>query len=478
MISDLAVGVLVIGALGALGWIWAACWLECASPLERIGLAFPLGSGVYTLILFLLSWAQVPLGRITVTLAYLALLVPSTHLSLRKLRSNGKQWPGDPEFPGSRSTVGLVALAGLFVLAGMATLLSVARAHGNWDTAAMWVVKGYGIAKEGTIFAAATWGAHGLSYPLHIHLLVATIRLLSSDALPATKLLFPAFSISLLLGSIGFLVRSGVKRELAVLGGLFIFSVPSVFSQSTLGFANLSMGAYVTLGLLWGIVAFQRERLPEAVLGGILLGLASWTIVEGFLYVMSTAVMVVLGLALTRRSVKSEATPWKYVAAWLVSAACVSLIWLTFYRLYGAQGSQAIGTADAMFASWRAGDFNLVEARLILGYLRRYLWRPTEWGFLFTFGALIFVLDLNRLMRARPRTEWMGYLVALGTGLMTCGLFYLRSYVGSDLYAWLQRGFPRGFMPAAWVFGVTILVSAGSLARRSDLVRISSPQDE
>jgi len=150
---------LLLAALGAL--LTRIILLDVDQP-TLVLLAFPLGAGIFTLALFLASWIGVPIRPITVysilllLLGAAALLAHKTQAS-RPLRLD-RQNEGPEQACTARITPYLIA-AGWLILS---MILSIGRAYSSWDAAAIWSVKGYGIASEGTIFAGATWGAHGL----------------------------------------------------------------------------------------------------------------------------------------------------------------------------------------------------------------------------------------------------------------------------------------------------------------------------
>jgi hypothetical protein len=64
-------------------------------------------------------------------------------------RRNWREWPV------------WISLAVFSVLTLLAAILAIGRAHSSYDAVAMWIVKGYSIAHEGSIFGAQVWGALG-----------------------------------------------------------------------------------------------------------------------------------------------------------------------------------------------------------------------------------------------------------------------------------------------------------------------------
>lgn len=444
-----------------LGVIVARAIVPTSSRIELLGLAFPLGAGCLTFAAFLASWAGVPLTLISVGALWLFLV--GAGLGARRVTGFNTPATGDParlriaagstpDVRGWQAWPVRVSLLIFLLLAALAGVIAIGRSHSNYDAAAMWIVKGYGIAREGSIFAARDWGAHGLAYPLNIHLLVMLFRLTSGDRIPGSQLIFTLFYGSIVLTILGYWIRRGVTPVVCSLGLLFLASIPVLILHSTIGFANLPMAFYVVSGAAYGMEGFLRGRAGPLLLGGILLGMASWTIIEGFQY--AGIALVIIGLAAT----------WNYrpgLRAYALLAAPFVLltgIWLSFYYLHGAQGSQAIGAFNGMLAGFRAGDYNLVEVRLIFGYVRRYLFDANTWGVLFSAGGVIVLLGAWKLRSEIVPEAFALMSLFAGTAMLTGGLFYLRSFVTSDLLAWLIRGFPRGFLPSAVFFAMTVIL--------------------
>jgi len=460
MITSLLIGLAILAGLITMGWKITDLLIGRTSWALRSALAFPLGAGSFTYVLFLLSWAGMPLTPASVCVIYLVVLAGL--FGLRALRGPSHEaWEpeGTKGIPLFRSPLPqgiLVALLALVFL--FESVISVGQAYAAWDAVAMWGIKGYGIALEGSVLAGRSWGAHGLAYPFNIHLLVALFKMLSGDALPGSKLIFPFFLISTVLGSFAFWTRRGVPREWASAGCLLLASVPVFFVHATNGYANLPTACYLVLATFVGAEAVASGSRGGQVLAGLLLGLACWTIVEGMFF----AAAILLSLVLARYLGPTGEMHWLHIS---VPLAAVGGIWLFFYLRYGASGSQAMGAAHAMFASIRAGELNLYAFRMIVGYMRRFVFDPSTWGVLFSAGLLLAIFGFRKLVFARDTVLTATYLVILSTGALSTLLFYLRSFVSEDFYAYLIRGFPRESFQTAIVFaGVVIWASGAQLA--------------
>lgn len=448
LLPDLAV-LLAVGLLGAL---LAKAVLGKLGTIETVALSFPLGAGALTFGVFLVTWAGAPIGLALFAVVYIALA--AVFLWVGKLQHVNQQPRASIEdhLPNAATDtivlgISLAIFAGLVILAAY---ISIGRSHSNYDAVAMWITKGYGFAKEKSLSEGAAWGAHGLSYPLNIQLLVSLFRLTGGDRLPGSQLIFTSFQASAVLGCCAFWLRRGVRRWLAGLGLVFMASVPVLFLHATIGFANLAMGLYVALGTAYAIEGIIHRDRRSKLLGGLLLGFGSWTILEGMLFSLICLLVLVLGwLKLGRPgSIRHLTLP----------ALATTGIWLSFYLSHGASGSQASGTVQRMLEAFGRGEFNLVELRLIFGYARRYLFHPDLWGLLFFVAPVLLVLNWKGFVHERRNDLVMLGVAAVATGLLSCGLFYLRSFQGLDLLAWLIRGFPRQFLGTALLFGILALL--------------------
>jgi hypothetical protein len=453
-LAELIVNLVLIIAVTLLGGYAVRVILRRPSLMEMVSLGFPLGAGVLTFGTFLAAWAGFGISLSLVFAVYsLAVIV----LVVLDRRSGSKVPPDtlrDVQAGGRRVEGAIFWLSiWLFVLLTVtAGYISVGRSHSNYDTAAMWAVKGYGIALEQDLFKGSTWGAHGLSYPLNIQLLVSFFAMTSGDRLPGSQLIFTVFQASALLACYAYWLRKGVRRWMAGLGLLFLASVPVIFLHGTIGFANLAMGMYMALGSAWGVEGLVRANRRYLLLGGLLLGLGSWTILEGILFTSLCVATLIIGWLWLRRP---------QGILWLVApAAVVSGLWFIFFTTYGRSGSQAGGAVQTMLSSMASGDYNLVELRLIFGYLRRYLFHTEIWGLLFIVGPLLIALNWTKFVRSRRRDLLLLASIVIATGLLSCALYYLRSFVSPDFWAWLVEGFPRQSLGTTLLLGILVGVAA------------------
>jgi hypothetical protein len=459
MLLAVLLDLLLLGSITIIGLSIAALILNSDNRLMLLGLAFPLGAGLLTWFIFLLSWAGVPLSRVLIIgiLSGCLIVVASLPQSRRMLRKVFGEFllimNKDEKKEWISHNYGLIMVIGLFIIAcGFA----VGKAYSAWDATAIWSIKGYGIAYEGSIFAGDVWGAHRLFYPLNIPILISTFRLLSGDLLPGSKLVFPIFYLSTLLIIFAFWRRCGVKSIYANFGIVLLATIPDIFKHATIGYANLPMTCYLILGALLGLDGVFQDKHNEQVMSGMLLGLAGWTRVEGVLYdlVVVLAIFVIYWI--------SKRGKFRFFRLIIPSLLIIG-IWMIFYKLYGAETSPAMRSLGSEMESITQFSLGIERIITIGRYVLKIPIDRLKWGYLFLITPLIIIINWREL---HPKKDPVGLALVLsiiGTGIAACLLFYVGSVDdASGLSGWLLRSFPRAFFSTPLLAGILAILLVGT----------------
>jgi hypothetical protein len=455
----------IIGALTLMGWALLRALGVERDRLAMLSLGMALGGGLFTWMLFILSWSGIGLTAPALVFSYGALLLGL--LALGRARGRPEGAPADPgASPGTvRSPFGRMPEIGLsalvVVLVVAAIVLAVGLSYYTWDAIATWSVGGYGIALEGSIFAPARWGAADLNYPLNVQLLIGTFRILDGDVLPGSKLLFPLFYASLLLGCYRFLRKQHVERSLALLGIVLIGSTPLIFTHATMGYTNLPMAHYLVMGLLWGIEAVSERSSRKALVAGFLVALAGWTRPEGIILGLAIPLSLLGGALVAHEKPKPIAA---LLLPWLATAAA----WGIFHSQYATGEVEAIADARLALQGISQGVFHWAAFYTIARYFAGQILRFREWGLFFP--AVVFLLAAGLRPRRLSR-NFRSLALAIGAGLvgiLVVGAHYIAAYSGHGpgfVYDWLALEFNRVFMP------VGLTVALLSIVEFSDRLR-------
>ena len=456
MIGAAVIDVAVVLAICTFGALISFLVINNPSRLELFSLSFPLGAGALTWIFFILGWIGIPFRlEIVFFVWFISISIITVLVRRSQIRGHAKISLG--KISNIRYVTGLEkALFAILVIIFCASIfISIGRSYSAYDAVAMWAPKGYGIALEESLWGAS-WGNHGFSYPLNMHFLIGLFKLASGDILPGSKIIFPLFFISLIAGIVAFLTKRGVDPRITALSALILATVPTIFQHSTIGYANLPMGVYLVLGVLWGIEGIYRENTSSQVLGGLLLGFTAWTIVEGGLFVFVAVSAIVCAKIISRRG-------RIYFIYWLLPIIVIGGSWVIFYKLYAASGSSAMGAVRLLFDSILQGQWDFPALRLIFGYARRNIFDPHTWGFIYPLGIFITLLGWKHLLPKKNHYVFSIFLVMISTGLLALGLIYLRSFVIPGLYDLLKRGFPRSFISPSLFFFLVFVLIGGNL---------------
>jgi len=457
-LAALLVDLLLLVGLTGFGFLLARAFLRDQPWGDSLVLSFPLGAGVLTWLIFVSSFVGMSVSlSASLGIWVVATLSAGVYLVLRK-----KSDPGVPITSASKgaslAALGKAGLAGSLVLFGLSLFLTVGRAQAGWDAMAIWSAKGYGIALEGSIQAGRHWGEHGLSYPLNIPLLISFFAEVDGDILPGSKLIFPLFYASLIVGCYRFWRRQRVPGPFSSLGLLTLASVPVVYDHATLGYANLPEACYLVLGCLYAVEGSLSQSSGMQLMSGILLGLAVWTRPEGVVLVLLSVFVLILTLKLVGRA----HLRW---AIWLLPVLVLGGVWLAFARNYTGS-SQFGGILTSVWKRWMRGAFNLSALRMIGVYSVRQAIDLNVWGLMTPVIIALAWIGRGRLTPKAGPAVLPLLAVGLSTGAAVLVFYYLASFGGPPLDWWLSTGLDRTALPSVVLLAVATFLAAGAAPAR------------
>jgi len=71
----------------------------------------------------------------------------------------------------------------------------------------------------------------------------------------------------------------------------------------------------------------------------------------------------------------------------------------------------------------------------------------------------LMALNWTKFVRSRRKDLLFLASIVIATGLLSCALYYLRSFVSPDFWAWLVEGFPRQFLGTAFLFSILVMLA-------------------
>jgi hypothetical protein len=227
-----------------------------------------------------------------------------------------------------------------------------------------------------------------------------------------------------------------------------------VFFHATIGYTNIILATYLLFGFFYSVRGMLHNQWPLQLMGGILLGLAAWTRLEGIMYCLTLMLAILISQVITKRF---QIRP----CSWLSPLAIIAGMWFLFLRFYGSESHAGSALQDWSSEGWKY--INIPAISSILGYLREHLLNPELWGVYFVVIAVLLVSGLRGFNPYNKPEAMAALIAALGLAASTITLFYVATYsFGVDYVAgWLERGFPRASLPATLMFGVAVLLFEG-----------------
>ena len=445
--------VVVIGGILGLGVLVSRLLLGSHQNLANLSLSFPLGSGLLTWIVFLLAWLGIPDLSIsillTIAIMFFASWILGPYFHVTELWANAMNAIGRLRERRPASVLLILFWSALGIIVTSALVISVGRSYSVWDAVAFWSIKGYGMALDDSIFSVSVWGAHGITYPLNIPILISIFRMTSGDILPGSKLIFPFYYLSVLVGSYRFWTKIGVHKARSRIGILFLASIPIIFEFATIGYSNLPVSSFLSLGILWGIEGIYNARKDFQLVGGILLGLAAWTRPEGIAYSLIGFIVLVMISVVSKRG-------RVYFFSFFLPVLIIGGSWIFFYSMHGGGDSQAMGGVRAALTSVMNGEFNLPALIMIGKFSIKNLFTINSWGLLY---PICVILVFASIWARRGRLNyffWTSFFTGLSFGVFTAILFYVGQfqYEQEFLQGWLSRGFARAMIPSGLLLAV------------------------
>lgn len=332
---------------------------------------------------------------------------------------------------------------------GIATLTSVVLTIGlsyhTWDAIATWALGGYGMVFRESILGAAEFGNGVIQYPMNIQLQIALFRLIDGDILPGSKLLFPMYYLSLLIGVYQFLLYWKVSKPLARISTLLVATTPVVFYHSYIGYTNLAFTTYFILGVFWLVRSIYNGKRREALLAGTLLAAGLWTRPEGVVLTALTLTITGLTLLIQRKTLRTflfSLLPVLVVyGGWKLLLPEIQDSWnvtppVDFTRT----------AVEGVLRGEIYWDAFIIIFRYIVGQIIRF----RDFGVLAGLAIVSLLVGL-RWKRLKSKA-WLQclWLITAFCGIAILGAHYIGAYQpgGNDfLYSWLSLEFTRVALP-------------------------------
>lgn len=428
-----------------IGYYSASMILPGLPPWSRLGIGFGVLMGVFSVsgyIFLYLGWIEnltlcfSLLFGLSVIILVAALLTKKVHLGII---TDLFVWGSTLEI----WTILIVVLGGLYIF------LAVGAGFHATDSYVLWGAKGAGLASEG-LSGVITRGTNTTAYPLHIPLLIGMLMDTFGDTLPASKLIFPIYYLSLLLVVYGFL-KERSDSMLAGLSTLVLATMPILARHARVGYANLPLTFYLVVGVILFVRALSESHSNSQrvlwLVSGAFFALAIWTRPEGLWLVIGIMIAGLTWLFLSGE--------FKNVhKVWLVGIIPL-LLWVgwkvTSSRFYVVI-DPVEGNIEKLVHQFSLSNFHQGEFILILKYFLRLLYDFQTWGAV-GLGSLIAIIGFFLSAHKPDSKLWILWMTSVSSLVVIIVIYYVFAFDQvHDMDWWLGGGFSRMIMP-----GMTLL---------------------
>lgn len=453
LLSVLGVGGILLATIGP--------GVLLGSP-ARTALAFVLGSGTLSCLLFGLLWAGVGLPAAARILCATGLVFGVVLLARQKPRPVPRPDPERLSLP--------VVLLGLVVLAGIALAFSgaVLRPLSAWDAWVNWASKARVLHVEGTLVPALHADPArlptNLDYPLHLPLLQAYAFTLLGGTDHRVAAAIPVLHHAALLGLLFAAVRRRAGRVAATGAAALLAATPLVEWLVPAGLAEPLVAAEALGALLLVVLAMEVDepRPRDVFLAGLAAGFLPWTKNEGFLWLALVGAGFASALLRCRRLRPGRVRALRLASAFTLPALVPGSAWQLFLL--------SRGTVRYVYAAPARLSESLERIPEILLVAARHLASP-GWGFVWP-AVLAVILVRGRASLRAPDGSLV--LVPLGFLALVCA-----SFLFTRFDPWLphvvnsvDRLAFQAFPVAVWwlaVQGAVVLESERSGTRSSSI---------
>lgn len=410
---------------------------------EQIGLAFPVGLGIQTLLMALINLCRLRLTAWSVLAAALLLL----SVLLWQRRPASRLRPTGP-LPGLRLTgynaVWLLFMCLIAYFEYMNFTKCLYFPTFDRDSLTGFDTIGYTVAREHTFRGLSLFRA---DYMPHIHdagsyityapltqLAYAFVYLLGAE----TSKLVPACMYLFFLVAFYGVMRRVVCRTCAAVGTFFLMITPELMAFSSLSATNVIHAVFASLGILYLSLWFRERQRRDLLMGSLLLGINVWTRTDGVVFLL--AALLAVGIDALRRHCWRPLLP-------LLCAFLPLVFWALFCHVAGFYSESIVLT----HLFW-----DPEKIRTILRGFHALCLDTHLFGISFLFFA--FTLPFNSWFTLRHRDNAALLFLIVVSLLTYMVMLYQIDYTWDSIYNVLTHSAKRFlfcFLPLVWFYALS-----------------------
>ena len=265
--------ILGITLMTIFGYLFSVALIGKMRAIERIGVSFLLGVGVFTFLMFCYSTLGVKITLIS-TLAALILFNFLGYLLVRILHRKIYLKVGVRDVINKMSRLEKI-FVGVISTLGIASLVFTVYYPVNiWDALALYDFRAKVIFDTGYFTQIAGNFYYFVQYPLFTSLSHTFVYIFG---VKNPQFIYSFLYLSFLFAFYGALMDF-VPRKIALVSTALLASTPVVFEHSTFAYTNLPYAIFISLGTIYLYIWIAKGRkIGYLILSALMMGLSTWT---------------------------------------------------------------------------------------------------------------------------------------------------------------------------------------------------------
>lgn len=413
---------------------------------ERIGLSFPLGMTLQTIVMALLDLLHIPLTASSVLLGGLLLFALLLFVVWRFRGIDSLRLT--PAMLDDWRQANLVWVL-LLLLIGYCEYMNFSKCiffpPSDRDSLAAFDTLGFVAAHDHTYMRMSLFDADynpsihraggSIAYAPFVQLSYAYVYLLGAETSKAIPALMYLFFVVAFYG----ILRRNTGKTLAALATLFMMMAPEMLAFSSLSATNVMQAIFASLGIAYTASWLRSRHDHELYAGALLLGANMWCRNEGIVFI--GAACIVLLVDCIRR--KSYRKGWYFTGLALLPA----VIWFVYMKVGGLY-TEGMAITRLFWDGEKAG-------LIVKGFWDLFA-APLYYGWTFPAFALFVIADLWFMVKSRDNLPLLGMILLslLFYGLVIYHVDYVWDSI-QNVLAYSSKRFFFCFVPMCWYFIAT-----------------------
>ncbi|WP_455498099.1 hypothetical protein [Coprobacter sp.] len=413
--------------------------------IEKLGLSFPVGIALQTLLMLLLDAINIPLTNVSVLIAgaifILALSIPL--IFRRKEFVQDIKQPLVLDFSGF-NLVWLLFVILIIIVEYMNFSRCIYFPTYDRDSLSGFDTIGYIISQEHTLKGLSIFqgdympsihspGSY-ITYTPMVQLSYAYVYLLGA---PTSKLI-PGLMYLFFLVAFYAAANRVINRTGAAIVTFFMLITPDMLGFSSLSGTNVIHAVTASLGIIYLAIWFRYREKKDLYLGSLLLALNVWTRTEGIVFI--GAAVCIVGYDSIRRRQYRNLIP-------VLLSVTPALLWSLFMKLNGLY-AESIAIIRPF---WDKEKMNVIYT-----YMKDHYTNGYYYGWTFSAAFFSFLINIRNVIKAKDNLRLL--LMILLASLFYIIILYQIDYKWDtieNVLAYSAKRFLFCFVPCVWFFTMT-----------------------